>query len=183
MFLDLVRERRSIRRFLDRTVEVEKTELLIEAALRSPSSRGFNPWEFIVVTRRELLEKLSRAKAHGSSFLKNAPLGIVVCTDPEKCDIWIEDASIASIFIHLAAYSLGLGSCWIQIRERMHDERKSAEEYVAETLNIPKRLKVESIVAVGYPGEKKQPHGKEKLQYGKVHVDQYGNLVSDHQLN
>ena len=150
--------------------------MLIEVALRSPSSRGFNPWEFIVITRRELLEKLSRAKAHGASFLKNAPLGIVVSADPEKCDIWIEDASIASIFIHLAAHSLGLGSCWIQIRERMHDERKSAEEYVAEALNIPKGLKVESIVAVGYPDEKKQPHGKEKLQYGKVHVDQYGNL-------
>jgi nitroreductase len=174
MFLDLIRERRSIRRFLDRPVESEKTELLIEAALRSPSSRGFNPWEFIVVTRRELLEELSLAKAHGSSFLKNAPLGIVVCADPQKCDVWIEDASIASIFIHLAAHALGLGSCWIQIRERMHDDRKSAEEYVAETLNIPKGLKVESLVAVGYPDEKKKPHGKEELQYDKVHVDQYG---------
>jgi nitroreductase len=176
MFMDLIRERRSIRRFLDRPVEAEKTDLLIEAALRSPSSRGLNPWEFIVVTRRELLEKLSQAKPHGSSFLKNAPLGMVVCADPEKCDVWVEDASIASIFIHLAAHSLGLGSCWIQLRERMHDEMKSAEAYVAEILNIPKRLKIESMVAVGYPDEKKQPHGKEGLQYGKVHIDQYGNL-------
>ncbi|MCP4668917.1 MAG: NAD(P)H-dependent dehydrogenase/reductase [Deltaproteobacteria bacterium] len=176
MFLDLVRERRSIRRFLDRPVKDEKRRLLIEAALRSPSSRGFNPWEFIVVTRRELLDKLSRAKVHGSSFLKNAPLGIVVCADPEKCDVWIEDASIASIFLHLAAHSIGLGSCWIQIRDRMHDETKSAEAYVAETLNIPKGLRVESIIAAGYPDEKKEPHGKEGLQYGKVHVDQYGNL-------
>ena len=176
MFLDLIRERRSIRRFLDRPVEAEKTDLLIAAALRSPSSRGFNPWEFVVVTRRALLERLSQAKAHGSSFLRNAPLGIVVCADPEKCDVWVEDASIASIFIHLAAQALGLGSCWIQIRERMHDETKSAEAYVAEVLNIPERLKVESMVAVGYPDEKKQPHGKEELQYDKVHVDQYGNV-------
>ncbi len=71
MFLSLVQKRRSIRKYLDKPVEKEKIELLIEAALRSPSSRGFNPWEFIVVTDRDLLEKLSKAKTHGASFLKN----------------------------------------------------------------------------------------------------------------
>ena len=108
MFLSLVQKRRSIRQYLEKPVEKEKIELLIEAALRSPSSRGFNPWEFIVLTDRDLLAKLSKAKPHGASFLKNAPLGIVVCADPEKCDVWVEDASIASIFLHLAAESLEL---------------------------------------------------------------------------
>ncbi|RLB08257.1 MAG: NAD(P)H-dependent dehydrogenase/reductase, partial [Deltaproteobacteria bacterium] len=144
-----------------------------------PSSRGFNPWEFIVVTDRDLLEKLSRAKEHGSAFLKGAPLGIVVCADPYKSDVWIEDSSIASTFILLAAESLGLGSCWIQIRERMHNEAKSAQEYISEILNIPKEMKVESIIAVGYPDEKKPPHRKEELQYGKVHINLYGKLYKN----
>ena len=174
MFLALVQKRRSIRRFLDKDVEKEKVEVLIEAALRSPSSRGGNPWQFIVVKNPDLLEKLSTAKQQGSSFLKNAPLAIVVCADPAKSDVWIEDASIASIVIHLAAQSVDLGSCWIQIRERMHSDSKSAEAYISELLNIPSNLKVESIVAVGYPDEKKPPYPKEKLQYGKVFVDGYG---------
>jgi nitroreductase len=174
MFLSLVQKRRSIRRYQEMPVEKEKIKLLIEAALRSPSSRGFNPWEFIVVTDRDLLEKLSKAKTHGASFLKNAPLGIVVCADPEKCDVWIEDASIASIFLHLAAESLELGSCWIQIRMRMHDQTKTSQEYVQKLLNIPDNLNVESMIAIGYPAESKPPHRKENLQYEKVHYNAYG---------
>ena len=86
MFLSLVQQRRSIRRYQEKPVEADKIDRLIEIALRSPSSRGFNPWEFIVVTDPNLLDKLSKAKPHGASFLKKAPLGIVVCADPEKCD-------------------------------------------------------------------------------------------------
>ena len=174
MFLSLVQKRRSIRRYLEKPVEDEKIDMLIEAALRAPSSRGFNPWEFVVVTDKSLLEKLSKTKPHGASFLKDASLGIVVCADPEKCDVWIEDASIASIFIHLAAESIGLGSCWIQIRKRMYDQTKAAQAYICELLNIPENLNVESIVAIGYPAEKKSPHKKEDLQYEKVFLDYYG---------
>jgi len=174
MFHSLIQKRRSIRKFLEEKVEIEKIDMLVEAALRSPSSRGFNPWKFIVVTERQLLESLSRAKPHGSSFLRGAPLGFVICADPTISDVWIEDASIATIFIQLAAESLGLGSCWIQIRKRMHDETKSAEKYVSEILNIPENLTVESMIAIGYPDEKKPPHRKETLQYGKVYQDAYG---------
>ena len=174
MFLSLVQKRRSIRRYLDKPVAQEKIDQLIEAALRSPSSRGFNPWEFVVVTDDGLLEKLSKAKPHGASFLKNASLGIVVCADPAKCDVWVEDASIASIILHLAAESLDLGSCWIQIRKRMYDEKKTAEQYIRELLNIPENLNVESIIAIGYPGEQKSAHRKESLQYEKVHSDTFG---------
>lgn len=175
MFLSLIQGRRSIRNYLEKPIETEKIDTLIEAALRAPSSRGFNPWEFVVVTEKGLLEKLSKAKPHGASFLKNAALGIVVCADPEKCDVWVEDASIASIFIHLAAESIGLGSCWIQIRKRMHDQTTSAQAYIRSLLNIPKNLNIESIVALGYPAEKKPPHRKEDLQYEKVHYGMYGS--------
>lgn len=173
MFLSLIEKRRSIRRFEGRQVESEKIDILLEAALRSPSSRGFNPWHFIVVIDQGLLEKLSKAKQHGSSFLRNAPLGIVICGDPDKSDVWVEDCSIASILIHLAATSLKLGSCWIQIRERMHDTTITAEAYVRDILDIPANLKIESIVAIGHPDEEKPPHKKEELQYEKVRHDSY----------
>jgi len=174
MFMDLITNRRSIRRFKTDKVETEKIELLKEAALRAPSSRGSNPWEFIFITDPDLLQKLSGAKPHGSTFLKDAQLGIVVCADPKKSDVWVEDASIAAIFIQLAATYLELGSCWIQIRDRMHDETRTAETYIADQLTIPSDLKVEMMIAIGYPAESKSPHPKEELQNEKVHLNQYG---------
>ena len=174
MFLPLVQQRRSIRKFEKKPVEPEKLDTLIEVALRAPSSRGFNPWEFIVVTEPELLDKLSSAKPYGSSFLRNAPLGIVVCADPEKSDVWVEDCSIVSAFLLLAAESLGLGGCWVQIRERVHSDDVASETYVAGLLNIPDGYKVESIIAIGYPAEKLRSHDKSELDYGKVSVNGYG---------
>jgi nitroreductase len=174
MFISMIQKRRSIRKFSEKAIETEKMDALVEAALRAPSSMGKNPWEFVFVTEQEKLKSLSKAKPHGSSFLRNAALGIVVCADSEKSDVWVEDASIAAIFLQLAAESLGLSSCWIQIRERMHDQMQTAETYVSQALNIPEKVKVLCIVAVGYADEEKAPHGKERLQYEKVHLDRYG---------
>jgi len=172
--IPLLQARRSIRKFQDRKIEPEKIDKLMEAALRAPSSMGHNPWEFIVVTDEAVLEGLSRAKEHGSAFMKGAALGIVVCADPDKSDVWIEDTSIASIILHLTAASLGLGSCWIQIRKRMHDDTKTAEAFLAELLNLPENMKVLSMVGIGYPAEEKPGHGKETLSYEKVHMNRYG---------
>ena len=174
MFFDLIQNRRSVRKFKSTPVEQDKQDKLIEAALRAPSSRSFNPWRFIVVDDKTLLEKLSTAKAHGSTFLKNAPFGIVVCGDTSASDVWVEDTSIASIFIHLAAASLGLGSCWIQIRKRDHDTRINADAYIKGLLGIPDNLMIESVIAIGYPDETKKGHPHEGLQYDKVFRNGYG---------
>ena len=174
MFLSLAKNRRSIRKYQNKPVEPEKIDSLVEALLRAPTSMGKNSWEFVVVTDSALLQKLSSAKPHGATFLKNAALGIVVCGNPQITDVWIEDASIASIYIHLAATSLELGSCWIQIRERKHADNKTAEAYVAEVLNLPEHIKVESIIAIGYPDEQKPAHPKESLPYEKVSLNNYG---------
>ncbi len=168
MFFELIEKRRSIRKFKPRSIEKEKIEKLVEAALRAPSSRGINPWIFVIVDNSEILSKLSKAKPHGSSFLKNASLGFVVCGDSEKTDTWVEDTSIASVFIQLAAENLGLSSCWIQIRGRNHNDSISSEAYIQDILNIPANIKIESIIAIGYPNEVKPPHNIESLQMEKI---------------
>jgi nitroreductase len=109
--IDLLRERRSVRKFEDRAIEPEKIEIIKEALLRSPTSKNLNSWEFIITEDKELLKKLSTAKKHGSAFLAGAALGIVVCGNSETSQVWIEDCSIASIIAQLTAQSLGLGSC------------------------------------------------------------------------
>ncbi|MDM7912215.1 MAG: nitroreductase family protein [Methanotrichaceae archaeon] len=165
---DILRKRRSIRRYLDKEIEPEIVDLLKEAALRSPSSRDIKPWRFIFITDRELLKRLSRAKEHGSSFLACARLGVVVCADESESDVWIEDCSIASIILQLAGQSLGLGSCWIQIRNRMYSDSLSSEDYVRDVLGLPKGMKVESMISFGYPDEEKPPVPKEDLDWPKL---------------
>ena len=124
--IELVRKRRSIRSYTQEPIDQQSRDLLIEALLRAPSSRNNTPWEIVLVDDRELLLKLSTAKEHGSTFLKQAALGIVVCADTTKSDVWVEDCAIASILVQMVAESLGLGSCWIQIRSRRHDDRIAA---------------------------------------------------------
>jgi len=175
MFIDLLRRRRSIRQFHDRPVESEKIELLKEAMLRSPSSRSLNPWEFVIVTDKNIVVELSKSKPHGASFMKNAPLAVVVCADPQRCDVWVEDCSIASLILHLTAEDLGLGSCWVQIRLRDHDQQMSAEDYVKNLLGIPGSFVVEAIIAIGYGKEEKPGHATESLLHDRVSLNRYGN--------
>lgn len=173
MLYELLKSRRSIRKFQSKEVEKEKMDILLKSALLAPSSRSRRPWEFIAVTDKELLKKLAKAREHGSSFIENAPLGIVVIADPEICDVWIEDASIASIIIQLTAQSLGLGSCWIQIRERFHSDNLKAEDYVKDVLGIPSKYSVECMIAVGYPAEEKEAYSEDDLLLEKLHYNRY----------
>lgn len=166
--LDILRKRRSIRRYMDKEIEPDEIELLREAALRAPTSRGIKPWRFVFVTDKALLEKLSKAKKSGSGFLKGASLGVVVCAEEGESDVWIEDCSIASIILQLAGQSYGLGSCWIQIRNRMYSDDMSSEEYIRSILGLSRTMRVESIISFGYPGEEKSPIQKEDLDYHKI---------------
>ena len=173
MFLQLLQNRRSIRQFQDKPVEKEKIDQLVECMLRSPSSRSLNPWKFVVVDNKETLAALSQAKPHGAGFVKNAPLAIAVCAHPDLCDVWVEDCSIASILIHLAAADLGLGSCWVQLRLREHADGESASKHAAQILGLTGDMEVEAIIAIGYSGEQKAGHSKDSLLWDRVHYNRY----------
>ncbi|HPX60448.1 MAG TPA: nitroreductase family protein [Deltaproteobacteria bacterium] len=166
--LELLRKRRSIRMFTAEEVAPETVDLMLEALLRAPTSRGNNPWEFIVVDDRELIGKMSAAKEHGSEFVANAPLAVVICADDSKSDVWVEDCSIAAITLQYVACSLGLGSCWAQVRNRRHDADMSAEEYLRKALGLPESIRVECMIAIGYPAESPAPLPASRLAYEKV---------------
>jgi nitroreductase len=166
--IEILRSRRSIRKYEQRPIDEKSLATLKEALLRCPSSRGISPWTFIFVDEAELLAGLARAKEHGSGFINNAALAIVVCGDESESDVWVEDCSIAAIVAQLTAHSLGLGSCWVQIRNRAHSSEKTAENFVRTLLRIPANLRVEAIVSIGLPGETKTPVPAEKLPFNKI---------------
>lgn len=173
-FNKLIQTRRSTRKFTEEEISQEDVVTLIKAALMSPTSKRSNAWQFIVVDNKDTIRKLSHCKEHGAAFLADAPLAVVVTADPLASDVWIEDASIASTLIQLQAEDLGLGSCWIQIRERFTASGQPSGEYVHDVLNIPLQLQVLSIIAIGHKGMERKPFDEEHLQWEKIHINTYG---------
>jgi len=174
MFTELLKTRRSIRKYQDRPLEKDTLDTILKSALLSPSSRSLRPWEFVAVTDRAMLRKLAACKEHGSAFLSGAAAAVVVVAETSGGDVWIEDASIASIVMQLAAHDLGVGSCWIQVRGRYHSRDVKAEDYIKDAIGIPAGFAVESIVAFGYAGEKKAPALEPRIPHAKVHRETYG---------
>ena len=173
-FSELIKKRRSMRKFTGEELTQDEVVALLKAALMSPTSKRSNSWQFIVVDDKPTLELLSKCKEAGVSFLKDAALGIVVLGDPLASDVWIEDASVASIMVQLQAEDLGLGSCWIQVRERYTATGMPADEFVHGVLDIPLQLQVLSIIAVGHKGMERKPFDENHLQWEKIHLNKYG---------
>ena len=167
--IELLRQRRSIRIFKNREIEPDKVAILKEALVRSPSSRNLNPWEFYFVNDCNTLEKLSCAKTHGARFLEGAALAVVITADDSISDVWVEDCSIAAILLQLTAQSLGLGSCWAQIRKRHNEDARDAETVVRECLGLVRPLRIDAIIGIGYPAETKLPIESNTLPWEKVH--------------
>lgn len=173
-FSDLIKNRRSMRKFTDQELTQEEVVALLKAALMAPSSKRSNCWQFIVVDDKDMLENFPIVRRWGRLLLADAAMAVVVMADPLASDVWIEDASIASIMIQLQAEDLGLGSCWIQVRERFTATGMPSGEYVHTLLDIPLQLQVVSIIAVGHKGMERKPFNEEHLQWEKIHINKYG---------
>ncbi len=173
-FSELIKNRRSMRKFTGEELSQEQVVALLKAALMAPTSKRSNSWQFIAVDDKEILKQLANCKEHASAFIADAALAVVVTADPLASDVWIEDASIASIMIQLQAEDLGLGSCWVQIRERFTASGMPSDEYVREVLDIPLQLQVLSIIAIGHKGMERKPFDEGHLQWEKIHINKYG---------
>ena len=154
-----------MRKFTGEELSQEDVVALLKAALMAPTSKRSNSWQFIAVDDKKLLSELSHCKEQASAFIADAALAIVVTADPLASDVWIEDASIASIMIQLQAEDLGLGSCWVQVR---------SDEFVRGVLDIPLQLQVLSVIAIGHKGMERKPFNEDHLQWEKIHINKFG---------
>lgn len=150
-FLELVQSRRSIRDYTDQDVTDEQVEAMLKAAMAAPSVEDLRPWHFVVVRKRKRLDQL--AKAHKYAYvLEKAPMAIVVCGDQEISKRhWVGDSGAATQNLLLAATAVGLGGMWIGLYPN-----KKRQKYVRELLDIPERMGVLCVVALGYPAKKKK---------------------------
>ena len=171
--LELMKRRRSIRKFKESHMKKQEIEKILKAGLLAPSSRGKRPWEIIAIENKETILKLSESKKHGSQFLKSASFLAVIIGDENKSDAWIEDTSIVASLMLLEAEYLNIGACWVQIRGRYMDDDTVSEDYVKEILKVPDNLRVECIIGFGYKDEMKNEYLDKDLKYEKVHYEKF----------
>ena len=120
-----------------------------------------------------MLKKLAGCKKNGSAFLEGCALAVVVLANVMESDVWIEDASVASIYMQLQAEDLGLGSCWCQIRNRVTEDEADSNNYVRSLLDIPYQLDVLSIIGIGYKDQVRKPFDESHLQWEKIHIGKF----------
>lgn len=165
--------RRSIRKYLDKAIEKEKIDEIIKCALVAPTGRNSHSTHFVVVDDKEKIEKLSQARAHGGSFAKDAPIIIAVLGEKDKSATVETDCCIGAFAIQMEAHELGLGSCWIHIRNRLNAQELPSEYVVREVLNIPENYIVMCLIAIGYPEELKPAHDEKNIDYTRVSTNSF----------
>lgn len=166
---EILQNRRSIRQFTERQLTAAEQECLQKAVLLAPTSRDLQPCEFFWVTDGEIIKRLAAVKSGGTAPLNSASLAVVIAADPAKCDVWVEDSSLAAYTLLLQAEAMGLGACWVQIRKRS-DGEGNAEDNVKKLLGLPENLRVLAIVCIGEKAEDKTPRADGSLHRDKIHV-------------
>jgi len=160
MIINSIKKRFSVRKFLQKPVEQEKLNEILQAARLSPSARNTQPLHFVVINDPEKKSKLAEI-CHGQQFVAEAPLAIAVCADNTdyimKCGqpAYTVDASIAAEHINLQAVELGLGSCWIGSFN--HDA-------LADLIKLPRGYKIVTLLPIGYPATSKGNRNLKSLE-------------------
>lgn len=169
--LDNIATRTSIRDYEARPVEKEKIEKMLRAAMAAPTAMNKQPWHFVVVDQRNVLDALAGTNPY-AKMLKKAPLAIVVCGNTDKMiegggrDFWIQDASAATENLLLAAHAMGLGAVWTGAYPS--EERCIS---ISKVLSLSDNLIPLNMIVVGYPAEQPQPKQKFKEENISYNVD------------
>lgn len=158
--LKTIHSRKSVRKYTEKKVNREDLDTLIKAGMAAPTAKNTQPWEFIVITKKETLIKLAEAMENGK-MLAQAGAAIIICGNLERAlegdreGYWIHDCAAATENILLAAESLGLGAVWIGLHPVSEREGK-----VREISSIPQEIIPFSVISIGYPEGDEQPKNK-----------------------
>jgi nitroreductase len=162
--IQTIRTRRSIRAFKPEPVPNETIQTILEAAMFAPSACNAQPWHFIVIDDRHLLDTIPTFHPY-SKMLKEASLAVVVCADPRLevvSGYWVQDCSAATQNLLLAIHDCGLGGVWLGVYPDQERVKK-----VQNLLNMPEEIIPLCVVAAGWPAEEKAK--EERFNLKRVH--------------
>ena len=166
--LEVMRNRRSVRRYTEEKISDEQLKKILSAALLAPSGHSKYPCEFIVVKNRELLEKMSHCRKGVAKMLEGAVAAVVVVADKNKSDTFVEDSCVAMMSMALSATAQGIGNCWIQVRNREAEDDSSSENFLRGILNFPENFACQAILSLGFPAKPPKARELDKLNFDKV---------------
>ena len=153
-FKEILRRRRSVRKYLSRPVEREVLDTVLREALAAPSSRNSHSTHLRVLTDPETIARIARMRDYGSAFLEHAPAVVLVEGDRTATDLWRENAAITATALLFAATDAGLASCWVHVNGRPclkdQPDGAQAEDYLREFLPVPAEHGILCAVALGY---------------------------------
>lgn len=169
---ETMKKRRSIRKYEGKAISKENLEEIALSALLAPSGMKARSWECIIVEEREALDFIADSKkGSGAQMLKGATAGVMLLVK-DNTETWIEDAAAAMTQMHLTATDLGLGSCWIQARDKDSNTDKKMEELLQDYFKFPEGYRVHSVLSLGHPDEEKSEYDLEELRT-KIHWEKY----------
>ncbi|MCX8032984.1 MAG: nitroreductase family protein [Thermoleophilia bacterium] len=164
--MEAIFTRRSVRKYSEDPVPDELVIKILRAAMAAPSAGNQQPWQFVVVRRRDLLEEMAQVSPY-AGMTREAALAIVVCGDlarEERKGFWVQDCAAATQNLLLAAHALGLGAVWCGLYPR--EERVEKTRAV---LGIPGQVVPFALVPIGYPAETPEP--VDRYDSSRVHID------------
>lgn len=166
--IEAIMSRRSIRKFTSQVVPEEEIDILLRAGMQAPSAGNGQPWHFVVIVERSLLDQVPTFHPYANMILE-APLAILVCADmrkPKRPHYCEEDCSAATENILLAAHARGLGAVWLGIA---HNQER--EDGIRHLVELPAGVQPISLVVIGYPAEKKPRESRYKRE--RVHRNKW----------
>ena len=163
--LENIAERKSVRKYLNKSVEEDKIDAMVKAGMAAPSGMDRRPWEFVVVTDRAALDSMA-AKLPYAKMLTAAPLAIVVCGDTTLSSYWYLDCSAATQNVLLAAEALGLGAVWTAAYP--YEDRI---DVVRLNTGLPEHIVPLCVIPIGYPDGPQK--AKDKFDEKRVHWNKY----------
>lgn len=169
--MEIINNRRSIRKFTDKKVEEEKIEKILRSAMQAPSAGNQQPWEFLIVTDREDRFSLSKMSPYAAA-VKSAPTVLILLADTDRLrypDNRDQDMSACAQNILLEAVELGLGAVWLGVsplEDRM--------DYICKLFSLPPNLIPFCVIPLGYPAEGQENKFTDRFDPGRIH---YGKIT------
>ncbi len=173
IMLKYLATRRSVRLFTAEKIHEEKRTRILKAGMLAPTGMGGKNIEFIVIENEATIRELAQVKKHSTRPFATATLAIIVLGNSSQADTWIEEASLAAIFMQLEINSLGLGSTWIQVDKRQNHAGQSSVEFLRERFHFPEHLHPLCVLAVGHKAEDPAPYTEEAFDFSMVHYETY----------
>lgn len=166
--MDAILSRRSIRRYTSQPVPDNLIKELLDAAMSAPSAGNEQPWHYIVITDRAILDEIPKYHPH-SSMLREAPVAILVCCDlhlDRHDGLWVQDCSAATENLLIAIQAKGLGAVWLGVYPR--EERVTG---LRKLFGIPEHVIPFSLIPIGYPAEHK-PRA-DRFDVSRIHENRW----------